>query len=60
MKQGYKGRRGDSSRHPDRKTVIDATAKTLNQEEVIEMEQRMSGGDAAGPEPNDDGEGGLG
>ena len=60
MKQGYKDD-ADVATHRDTLTEdqIDAMAKTLNvkREEVIEMEQRMSGGDVLlDPSPNDDGE----
>ena len=60
MKQGYKDD-ADVATHRDTLTEdqIDAMAKSLNvkREEVIEMEQRMSGGDVLlDPSPNDDGE----
>ena len=60
MKQSYKDD-ADVATHRDTLTEdqIDAMAKTLNvkREEVIEMEQRMSGGDVLlDPSPNDDGE----
>ncbi|MBC7547525.1 MAG: RNA polymerase sigma factor RpoH [Polaromonas sp.] len=60
MKQGYKDD-ANVATHRDTLTEdqIDAMAKTLNvkREEVIEMEQRMSGGDVLlDPSPNDDGE----
>ena len=60
MKQSYKDD-ADVATHRDTltKDQIDAMAKTLNvkREEVIEMEQRMSGGDVLlDPSPNDDGE----
>jgi RNA polymerase sigma-32 factor len=60
MKQGYKDD-ADVATHRDTLTEsqIDAMAKTLNvkREEVIEMEQRMSGGDVLlDPSPGDDGE----
>ena len=60
MKQGFKDD-ADVATHRDTLTEgqIDSMAKTLNvkREEVIEMEQRMSGGDVLlDPSPNDDGE----
>ena len=60
MKQGFKDD-ADVATHRDTLTEdqIDSMAKTLNvkREEVIEMEQRMSGGDILlDPSPNDDGE----
>ena len=60
MKQGFKDD-ADVATHRDTltKSQIDQMAKTLNvkPEEVIEMEQRMSGGDVLlDPSPNDDGE----
>lgn len=60
MKQGYKDD-ANVATHRDTLTEdqIDAMAKTLNvkREEVIEMEQRMSGGDVLlDPSPSDDGE----
>ncbi len=60
MKQGYKDD-ADVATHRDSLTEgqIDSMAKTLNvkREEVIEMEQRMSGGDVLlDPSPNDDGD----
>ncbi|MDI1236986.1 MAG: RNA polymerase sigma factor RpoH [Polaromonas sp.] len=60
MKQGFKDD-ADVATHRDTLTEgqIDAMAKTLNvkREEVIEMEQRMSGGDVLlDPSPSDDGE----
>ena len=60
MKQGFKDD-ADVATHRDTLTSdqIDSMAKTLNvkREEVIEMEQRMSGGDVLlDPSPNDDGE----
>jgi RNA polymerase sigma-32 factor len=64
MKQGYKDD-ADVATHRDTLTEgqIDAMAKTLNvkREEVIEMEQRMSGGDVLlDPSPGDDGEDAFG
>ena len=60
MKQGYKDD-ADVATHRDTLSddQISHMAKTLNvkREEVIEMEQRMSGGDVLlDPSPNDDGE----
>jgi RNA polymerase sigma-32 factor len=60
MKQGYKDD-ADVATHRDTLTEdqIDSMAKTLNvkREEVIEMEQRMSGGDVMlDPGPADDGD----
>ena len=60
MKQGYKDD-ADVATHRDTLSddQISQMAKTLNvkREEVIEMEQRMSGGDVLlDPSPNDDGE----
>src|SRR6478735_4333306 len=60
MKQGFKDD-ADVATHRDTLTEgqIDSMAKTLNvkREEVIEMEQRMSGGDVLlDPSPGDDGE----
>ena len=60
MKQGFKDD-ADVATHRDTLTSdqIDTMAKTLNvkREEVIEMEQRMSGGDVLlDPSPSDDGE----
>ena len=60
MKQGFKDD-ADVATHRDTltKSQIQHMAKTLNvkPEEVIEMEQRMSGGDVLlDPSPNDDGE----
>ena len=60
MKQGFKDD-ADVATHRDSLTdgQIDSMAKTLNvkREEVIEMEQRMSGGDVLlDPTPGDDGE----
>jgi RNA polymerase sigma-32 factor len=60
MKQGFKDD-ADSATHRDTLTSaqIDSMAKTLNvkREEVIEMEQRMSGGDTLlDPGSSDDGE----
>ena len=60
MKQGFKDD-ADVATHRDTLTEsqIDSMAKTLNvkREEVIEMEQRMSGGDVLlDPNPSDDGE----
>ena len=60
MKQGFKDDAGTAT-HRDTLTEdqIDTMAKTLNvkREEVIEMEQRMSGGDVLlDPSPNDEGE----
>ena len=60
MKLGYKDD-ADAATHRDTLTEsqIDAMAQTLNvkREEVIEMEQRMSGGDVLlDPSPNDDGD----
>ncbi len=60
MKQGFKDD-ADVATHRDTltKDQIASMAKTLNvkPEEVIEMEQRMSGGDVLlDPSPNDDGE----
>jgi len=64
MKQGFKGD-ADAATHRDTLTEgqIDSMAKTLNvkREEVIEMEQRMSGGDVLlDPSPGDDGEDAFG
>jgi RNA polymerase sigma-32 factor len=64
MKQGYKDD-ADVATHRDTLTEgqIDSMAKTLNvkREEVIEMEQRMSGGDVLlDPSPNDDGDDAFG
>jgi RNA polymerase sigma-32 factor len=64
MKQGYKDD-ADVATHRDTLTEgqIDSMAKTLNvkREEVIEMEQRMSGGDVLlDPSPSDDGEDAFG
>ena len=64
MKQGYKDD-ADAATHRDTLTEsqIDSMAKTLNvkREEVIEMEQRMSGGDVLlDPSPSDDGEDAFG
>ena len=64
MKQGFKDDAGVAT-HRDSLTEgqIDAMAKTLNvkREEVIEMEQRMSGGDVLlDPSPSDDGEDAFG
>jgi len=64
MKQGFKGD-ADALTHRDTLTEgqIDSMAKTLNvkREEVIEMEQRMSGGDVLlDPSPSDDGEDAFG
>ena len=64
MKQGFKDD-ADVATHRDTLTEdqIDSMAKTLNvkREEVIEMEQRMSGGDVLlDPSPNDDGEDAFG
>ena len=60
MKQGFKDDAGVAT-HRESLTEgqIDSMAKTLNvkREEVIEMEQRMSGGDVLlDPSPNDDGD----
>ena len=64
MKQGYKDD-ADVATHRDTLTEnqIDSMARTLNvkREEVIEMEQRMSGGDVLlDPSPSDDGEDAFG
>ena len=64
MKQGYKDD-ADAATHRDTLTEsqIDSMAKTLNvkREEVIEMEQRMSGGDVLlDPSPSDDGDDAFG
>jgi RNA polymerase sigma-32 factor len=64
MKQGFKDD-ADSATHRDTLTSaqIDSMAKTLNvkREEVIEMEQRMSGGDTLlDPGSSDDGEDAFG
>ncbi len=64
MKQGYKDD-ADVATHRDTLTEgqIDSMAKTLNvkREEVMEMEQRMSGGDVLlDPSPSDDGEDAFG
>ncbi len=64
MKQGFKDD-ADVATHRDTLTAaqIDSMAKTLNvkREEVIEMEQRMSGGDTLlDPSPSDDGEDAFG
>ena len=64
MKQGFKDD-ADVATHRDTLTEgqIDSMAKTLNvkREEVIEMEQRMSGGDVLlDPSPSDDGEDAFG
>ena len=64
MKQSYKDD-ADVATHRDTLTEsqIDSMAKTLNvkREEVIEMEQRMSGGDVLlDPSPGDDGEDAFG
>ena len=64
MKQGFKDD-ADVATHRDSLTEgqIDSMAKTLNvkREEVIEMEQRMSGGDVLlDPSPSDDGEDAFG
>ncbi len=64
MKQGFKDD-VDVATHRDTLTEsqIDSMAKTLNvkREEVIEMEQRMSGGDVLlDPSPSDDGEDAFG
>ncbi len=64
MKQGYKDD-ADVATHRDTLTEgqIDSMAKTLNvkREEVIEMEQRMSGGDVLlDPSPGDDGDDAFG
>ena len=64
MKQGYKDD-ADVATHRDTlsEDQIDSMAKTLNvkREEVIEMEQRMSGGDVLlDPSPSDDGEDAFG
>lgn len=64
MKQGFKDD-ADVATHRDTLTQdqIDSMAKTLNvkREEVIEMEQRMSGGDVLlDPSPSDDGEDAFG
>jgi RNA polymerase sigma-32 factor len=64
MKQGFKDD-ANVATHRDTLTAaqIDSMAKTLNvkREEVIEMEQRMSGGDTLlDPSPSDDGEDAFG
>ena len=64
MKQGFKDD-ADASTHRDTlsEDQINSMAKTLNvkREEVIEMEQRMSGGDVLlDPSPSDDGEDAFG
>nr|WP_068831574.1 RNA polymerase sigma factor RpoH [Polaromonas jejuensis] len=64
MKQGFKDD-ADVATHRDTLTEgqIDSMAKTLNvkREEVIEMEQRMSGGDVLlDPSPSDDGDDAFG
>jgi RNA polymerase sigma-32 factor len=64
MKQGYKDD-ADAATHRDTLTEsqIDSMARTLNvkREEVIEMEQRMSGGDVLlDPVPGDDGDDAFG
>ena len=64
MKQGFKDD-ADVATHRDTLTErqIDSMAETLNvkREEVIEMEQRMSGGDVLlDPSPSDDGEDAFG
>ena len=64
MKQGFKDDAAVAT-HRDTLTEgqIDSMAKTLNvkREEVIEMEQRMSGGDVLlDPSPSDDGEDAFG
>ena len=64
MKQGFKDD-ANVATHRDSLTEgqIDSMAKTLNvkREEVIEMEQRMSGGDVLlDPSPGDDGEDAFG
>ncbi|MGC1175007.1 RNA polymerase sigma factor RpoH [Polaromonas sp.] len=64
MKQGFKDD-ADVATHRDTLTEgqIDSMARTLNvkREEVIEMEQRMSGGDVLlDPSPSDDGEDAFG
>ncbi|MHB1198554.1 MAG: RNA polymerase sigma factor RpoH [Polaromonas sp.] len=64
MKQGFKDD-ADAATHRDRLTEgqIDSMAKTLKvkRAEVIEMEQRMSGGDVLlDPSPSDDGEDAFG
>ena len=64
MKQGFKDD-ADVATHRDTLTAgqIDSMAKTLNvkREEVIEMEQRMSGGDVLlDPSPSDDGDDAFG
>ncbi|MDP3170237.1 MAG: RNA polymerase sigma factor RpoH [Polaromonas sp.] len=64
MKQGFKDD-ADVATHRDTLTEdqISSMAKTLNvkREEVIEMEQRMSGGDVLlDPSPSDDGEDAFG
>jgi len=64
MKQGFKDD-AEVATHRDALTQgqIDSMAKTLNvkREEVIEMEQRMSGGDVLlDPNPADDGENAFG
>jgi RNA polymerase sigma-32 factor len=64
MKQGFKDD-ADVATHRDTLTAdqISSMAKTLNvkREEVIEMEQRMSGGDVLlDPSPSDDGEDAFG
>ena len=64
MKQGFKDD-ADVATHRDTLSTdqIDSMAKTLNvkREEVIEMEQRMSGGDVLlDPSPGDDGDDAFG
>ena len=64
MKQGFKDD-ADVATHRDTLTEgqIESMAKTLNvkREEVVEMEQRMSGGDVLlDPSPSDDGEDAFG
>lgn len=64
MKQGFKDD-ADAATHRDTLTPdqIDSMASTLNvkREEVIEMEQRMSGGDVLlDPSPSEDGEDAFG
>jgi RNA polymerase sigma-32 factor len=64
MKQGFKDD-ADVATHRDTLTAdqIDSMARTLNvkREEVIEMEQRMSGGDVLlDPNPGDDGDDAFG
>ena len=64
MKQGFKDD-ADAATHRDTlsEDQISSMAKTLNvkREEVIEMEQRMSGGDVLlDPSPSDDGEDAFG